>query len=58
MVVSGLVPGENYNEGKAYRHKIRAESIQGISDQSDEVETMVVNEQSNTAAGGLHFSSA
>lgn len=58
VVVSGLAPGENYNQGKAYRHRVKAESVQGISDPSDEEETSVINQQPNTAPSRLQLSNA
>lgn len=58
VVVSGLAPGENYNEGKTYRHRVKAESVQGTSAPSDEAETEVINEQPNTAPSRLQLSSA
>ena len=40
------------------RHRVKAESVQGLSDPSVEVETEVINEQPNTAPSGIQIFSA
>lgn len=56
VVVRGLAPGDNYQDTKAHRHRVRADSVQGLSDPSGEVETDVVNEQPTDAPSNVNVS--
>ena len=44
VVVSGLEPGDEYGETKEYKYRVSANSVQGLSEPSDEASGHVLNE--------------